>query len=99
MAAEMASAAPGIVNAARLASGLSGLSGRTAASRFASASAISRVCRLAQMPEQLMQPRPLLAYTLSTIRSRYFSQLSTSSSPKRIFEKPGPCACTFALPR
>ena len=61
MAAEIASAAPGIVNAARLASGLSGLSGRMAARRFASASAISRVCRLAQMPEQLMQPRPLLA--------------------------------------
>ena len=44
-----------------------------------------------------MQPRPLLAYTLSTIRSRYFSQWSTSSSPSRIFEKPGPCACTFGV--
>ena len=31
--------------------------------------AISCVCREAQMPEQLMQPRPLLMYTLSTIRS------------------------------
>ena len=67
---EIASATPGTVNAARLASGCSGGSGTTAASRFAIASAISRVWRLAQMPEQLMQPRPLLRKTLSTITSR-----------------------------
>ena len=46
-----------------------------------------------------MQPRPLLTKTLSTIRSRYFSQWSTSSSPSRILLKPGPCACTRGLPR
>ncbi len=36
--------------------------------------------------------RPLLTSTLSTIRSRCFSQSSTMSSPKRILLKPGPCA-------
>ena len=35
---------------------------------------ISRVCRDAQMPEQLIQLRPPLAKTLSTIRSRYSGQ-------------------------
>ena len=66
--------------------------------RSAMASAISLVCRDAQMPEQLMQPRPLLTSTLSTMMSRYFSQLSTMSSPSRILLKPGPCACTRGLP-
>ena len=37
------------------------------------ASAIFSVCRDAQTPEQLMQPRPLLTKTLSTMMSRYFS--------------------------
>ena len=45
-----------------------------------------------------MQPRPLLTNTLSTITSRYFSQSSTWSSPRRILQKPGPCACTRGLP-
>ena len=35
---------------------------------------------------------------LSTMMSRYFSQLSTSSSPSMILLKPGPWACTFGLP-
>ncbi len=70
---EMASAMPGTVNGARLASGSSGGSGRTEATRCAIAFAISRPCRLTQMPEQLMQPRPLFANTLSTITSRCFS--------------------------
>ena len=61
------------------------------------ASAISRVWRLAQMPEQLMQPRPLFRNTLSTITSRNSSQRSTSSSPIRIFENPGPCAWTLRV--
>ena len=46
-----------------------------------------------------MQPRPLLRNTLSTITSRNCSQRSTWSSPSRILEKPGPCACTRGLPR
>ena len=45
-----------------------------------------------------MQLRPLLINTLSTIRSRYCSQLSASSSPSRILEKPGPCTCTAGFP-
>ena len=45
-----------------------------------------------------MQPRPLLMKTLSAMMSRYFSQLSTSSSPRMILLKPGPCACTRGLP-
>ena len=52
----------------------------------------------AQMPEQLMQPRPLLTKTLSTMMSRYFSHWSTLSSPSRILLKPGPWACTRGLP-
>ena len=77
MALEIESAVPGMVNAARLASGSPGGKGRTLASRRAMASAISRPWRLTQMPEQLMHPRPLLAKTLSTIMSRCFSQAST----------------------
>ena len=49
--------------------------------------------------EMLMQLRPLLTYTLSAIRSRYFSQSSTVSSPRTILLNPGPCAETFGLPR
>ena len=41
------------------------------------ASAIALLWRLTQMPEQLMHPRPLFRKTLSTITSRYCSQLST----------------------
>ena len=54
------SACPGTVKAARADLGSSGGSGCTGPMRSASASAISFVCRDAQMPEQLMQPRPLL---------------------------------------
>ena len=46
-----------------------------------------------------MQPRPLLIATLSQIVSRYRGQSSTQSSPRMIFEKPGPCTCTPGLPR
>ena len=53
-------AMPGTVNAARPAAGSSGGRTSTGPSRSASAWAISRVWREAQMPEQLMQPRPLL---------------------------------------
>ena len=45
-----------------------------------------------------MQPRPLLTSTLSTIRSRYLRQSSTTSSPRRILLKPGPWAWTRGLP-
>ena len=45
-----------------------------------------------------MHPRPLLANTLSTITSRYLSQWSTTSSPRRILLKPGPCTCTRGSP-
>ena len=38
---------------------------------------LSEPRRLAQIPEQLMHPRPLFPNTLSTMTSRYFSQLST----------------------
>ena len=51
---------PGTVNAARPAFGSSGGSASIGPSRSASAWAISFVCREAQMPEQLMQPRPVL---------------------------------------
>ena len=61
---------PGAVNAASAASGSSCGSGAIGPRRCAIASAISRVCRDAQMPEQLMQQRPLLINTLVTIRSR-----------------------------
>ena len=60
-----------------------------------SASAIASVCLDAQMPEQLMQLRPLLTKTLSSITSRCFSQSSTTSSPRRILLKPGPWGWTF----
>ena len=46
-----------------------------------------------------MQPRPLLIATLSAIISRCFSQSSTQSSPRMIFENPGPCTCTPGLAR
>ena len=67
---EMASATPGTVKAARPALGSVGGSASTLASRAARASAISFVCRLAQIPDALMQLRPLLMNTLSTITSR-----------------------------
>ena len=51
-----------------------------------------------QTPEQLMHPRPLLTKTLSAMMSRYFCQLSTSSSPRMILLKPGPWACTRGFP-
>ena len=60
MSAQTASAWPGTVKAARAALGSSGGSGSTGPMRSAMASAISLVCRDTQMPEQLMQPRPLL---------------------------------------
>ena len=88
---QMALAAPGTVNAARLAFGSSGGFGSTGPNRSARACAISLVWREAQMPEQLMQPRPLLRNTLSAIMSRYFSHWSTTSSPSKILLKPGPC--------
>ena len=97
MSAEIAGACPGTVNAASSAWGSSGGRGAMGPMRSATASAISRVCRDAQMPEQLMQPRPLLMATLSTIRSRYRSQSSTTSSPRRILLNPGPCTCTPGL--
>ena len=90
MAFEIASAAPGTVKAASPAFGFSGARGSTAASRLARASAISRLCRLTHTPEQLIQLRPLFAYTLSKIKSKYFSQSSTQSSPRMTLEKPGP---------
>ena len=46
-----------------------------------------------------MQPRPLLIATLSQSMSRCRSQSSTQSSPRMIFEKPGPWTCTPGLPR
>ena len=55
--------------------------------------AISSILR--ETLEQEMQERPLLTSTLLTIRSRYFSQSSTMSSPSRILENPGPWAWTF----
>ena len=94
MSAEMAGACPGTVNAASEAFGSSGGSGPIGPSRSASASAMARPLRGVQIPEQLMQPLPLLISTLSTIRSRCCSQLSASSSPSRILLKPGPCTCT-----
>src|SRR5207249_2647620 len=64
----------------------------------ARASAILRPCLDTHMPEQLMQPRPLFTSTLLTMMSRYFSHLSTWSSPKMILLKPGPWAWTRGLP-
>ncbi len=88
---QIAGAAPGVVNAASFASGSSGGLAVTGPIFLAIAAAISLVWRLAQIVLVLMQPRPLLANTLSTMMSRYCSQLSTTSSPSRILLKPGPC--------
>ena len=96
---QVALAAPGIVNAASFALGSSGGRTSTGPSRSAKAAAIASVCRLAQIAEQLMQPRPPLMATLSTIMSMWSSQRSTTSSPMRIFENPGPWTCTPGLPR
>ena len=94
----MAGACPGTVNAARAAFGSSGGNGAIGPSFSASAAAIARPLRGVQMPELLMQLRPLLISTLSTIRSRCCSQLSASSSPSRILLNPGPCTWTPGLP-
>ena len=66
----IASATPGRVNAARGALGSAIGRGSTGPIRSARASAISLPCREAQMPEQLMQLRPLLTNTLSVIKSK-----------------------------
>ncbi len=63
MVAQIARAAPGTVKAARPHVGSSGGLGSTGPRRSASAAATSRVWREAQIPEQLIHPRPLFAGT------------------------------------
>ena len=88
----------GTVKAASWASGSVGGLTSIGPIRSAIAAAISRVCRDAHMPLQLMHDRPLLDSTDSTITSKNSGQSSTTSSPIRIFDQPGPWACTRALP-